>query len=77
MPTETNLKPVSETDELGWSIDTTAHKTAESDWTVKQKLRNGIYKAVKSGRRTLIIPASVRAHFASLPAATYLPPRKK
>ena len=44
---------------------------------VKNKLRIGIYEAVKYGRRTLIRFDSIKRHMASLPAATYAPPRRK
>jgi hypothetical protein len=40
----------------------------------KGKTRRGIYRARKSGRRTLIEFASVKAHMAALPAAKFTPP---
>ena len=60
-------------DALAWSIDTVALKTSECRYTVKTKARLGIYRAWKSGRRTLIDPQSVKDHIASLPVATFLP----
>jgi hypothetical protein len=69
--------PMTDDDELGWSIQTTATKTSESVWIVKQKLRAGTYRAVKSGRRTIVLPASVRAAFEKLPAAQFAPPRRR
>jgi hypothetical protein len=61
--------------DLGWSTKQTAEKTSESPWKVKQRLRRGQYQAVKADRRTIIIPASVRAFWATLPRAKYAPPR--
>jgi hypothetical protein len=59
------------------SIAEAAIYTAESPWTVKDKLRRGIYKAKKSGRRTLVDVASVKAHLADLPDAKFAKPRTK
>jgi hypothetical protein len=59
------------------SIRATSVFMSESIWTTKDKLRRGIYVAQKSGRRTLINFASVKAHAASLPAATFAPPRRQ
>ena len=64
-------------DDLGWSIKKTAEKTSESEWKVKQKLRAGVYRAKKSGRRTIILPESVEANFRNLPDAQFAPPRQK
>lgn len=64
-------------DKLRWSIATTADKTDESQWTVKNKLRLGIYRAVKSGRRTLIDPASVQEHIENLPPAKFSRPKPR
>jgi hypothetical protein len=50
---------------------------AESVWTTKDKLRRGIYRAKKSGRRTLIEFASVKAAAEALPTATFAPPRRR
>jgi hypothetical protein len=62
---------------LGLSIKKTAEITGESPWQVKKKLRNGTYKAKKSGRRTIVIYKSVKAAWANLPDAEYLPPRPR
>jgi hypothetical protein len=59
------------------SISDAATYTAESEWTVKDKLRRGIYRAKKSGRRTLIIFSTVKDHLASLPDAKFAPPVSK
>jgi hypothetical protein len=62
---------------LGLSIADVAAMTGESVWTVKQKLRLGIYKAKKSGRRTIIVYESVKAAWADLPEAKFLPPTRR
>jgi hypothetical protein len=62
---------------LGLSIRQTAEITGESEWTVKQKLRNGTYKAKKSGRRTIIVYQSVVAHWNSLPDAKFCKPLRR
>jgi hypothetical protein len=59
------------------SIRAVAAFMAESVWTTKQKLRSGIYRAKKSGRRTLIEFASVKAAAESLPVAKFAPVRRK
>jgi hypothetical protein len=59
------------------SVKFTMAYTSESLFTVKNKLRLGIYEAVKSGRRTLIRFDSIKRHMASLPAATYAPPPRR
>jgi hypothetical protein len=41
-----------------------------------RRLAAGDIQAVKSGSRTLILMASLRAHLASLPPATFRAPRK-
>ena len=56
-------------------IDAVASYTGESPWTVKHKLRLGMYRARKSGRRTLVEMASVKQHLAALPDAKFAPPR--
>jgi hypothetical protein len=60
------------------SIADAANITGESEWTVKQRLREGIYKAKKSGRRTLIVFDTIKSYIASLPDAKFAPapPRK-
>jgi hypothetical protein len=45
--------------------------------SVMEKLRTGAYKAKKSGRRTLILISSIKADLASLPDATFAPPREE
>jgi hypothetical protein len=62
---------------LGLSIADVAAMTGESVWTVKQKLRLGIYKAKKSGRRTIIVYESVKTAWADLPEAKFLPPTRR
>jgi hypothetical protein len=43
----------------------------------KVGLRQGRYKAKKSGRRTIIIFASVKEDMANLPDAVFAPPRNR
>ena len=64
-------------DELGWSIRKTAENTSESIWRVKDRLRRGQYRAVKAGRRTIVLPDSVREVFATFPPARFTPPRPR
>jgi hypothetical protein len=58
---------------FGVSIADAAKATSESKWMVEDKLRRGIYRARKSGRRTIVEFASIREHWASLPPAKFLP----
>jgi hypothetical protein len=62
---------------LGLSIKETAAITGESQWQVKQKLRDGTYKAKKSGRRTIVVFQSVEDAWNSLPDATFKAPTKR
>jgi len=57
--------------DLGWSVDGTAQKTSESEWAVREHLRLGHYTAVKRGRRTIVIPGTVKAYWATLPIAKF------
>ena len=59
------------------SIADVAEFTAESEWTVKNKLRLGKYLAKKSGRRTLVELESVKRDLADLPPAKFAPPPRK
>ena len=59
------------------SIDDAARYTNESPWTVKELLRQGIYRAKKSGRRTLIVFASVKERMENLPDAKFAKPIKR
>jgi hypothetical protein len=59
------------------SINDAAKYRAESPWKIKQLLRAGVLKAKKSGRRTLVTFASLKASIANLPDAEFLPPRTK
>lgn len=60
-----------DSDDLGWSIKATAAKTSEAPCTVRNYLRDGHYEAVKRGRRTIILPDSVRRYWATLPKAKF------
>lgn len=59
------------------SIADAATYTGESVWTVKERLRLGIYRAKKSGRRTLVTLESVKAFVDALPDATFRPGRQR
>lgn len=64
--------------DLGWSVKQTAAKTSESRWVVVNvHLREGHYEAVKRGRRTIILPPSVRKYWATLPKAKFAPPLQR
>jgi hypothetical protein len=56
------------------SIADAATYTSESPWTVKMRLRSGVYEGVKAGRRTLVRFSSVKRHIATLPAAEFAAP---
>jgi hypothetical protein len=60
----------------GASFADVAAITGESEWTAKDKARRGIYEVRKSGRRSLVVLASVYRHLESLPKAVYSPPRR-
>jgi hypothetical protein len=61
------------------SIKFAAVYMAESQWTIKNRLRLGQIRARKSGRRTLIEFSSLKAMAQALPAASFAPvqPRKR
>lgn len=61
---------------LFWTIKETAEVQRESVWTTKMKLRAGLYRAVKDGRRTKVLPESVLEYNAGLPVATFAPPTR-
>ena len=42
------------------SIAEAARFVGQSEWTIKQRLRTGIYRARKSGRRTLVEFESIK-----------------
>jgi hypothetical protein len=71
---EVTGKKLATTDPIFVSIKEAARLTAESEWKVKQCLREGIYEGVKSGRRTLVKYATVKRRAECLPAAKFLPP---
>jgi hypothetical protein len=71
MQTENTLEP------LLVSPDEAARLTGESRWSVNAKLRDGRYKAKKSGRRTLIWFWSIKADVQDLPDAKFAPPRAR
>jgi hypothetical protein len=52
---------------LGLSVDQTAEITGESTWRVYEKIRDGRYRAKKSGARTIVDFQSVKAAYAELP----------
>jgi hypothetical protein len=59
---------------LGVSIKQASEITGESEWTVKQKLRRGVYQAKKAGRRTIVDYQSIEAAWNALPDATFKAP---
>jgi hypothetical protein len=59
------------------AITDVAVHTAESEWTVRDHIRQGHYRAKKSGRRVLVEMASVDEYIANLPDATYAPLRRR
>jgi hypothetical protein len=61
------------------SIKAAAAFMAESQWSIKYRLRLGQLRARKSGRRTLVEFASLKEFIATLPVATFAPapPRKR
>jgi hypothetical protein len=65
-----HLKP------FGLSIKKVAEITGESPWQVKEKLRRGIYRAKKSGRRTVVTFESVEAAWNALPDAKFKPSKR-
>ena len=74
MPTENKPTGIPQ---LGAEIAEVARRTGESPWMVKQKCRQGRYKAKKSGRRTIVIWSSVEEDFKNLPDAVFAPPRRR
>jgi hypothetical protein len=68
---------MSSIEKLAGSIKEIADATGESTWTVKDKLRRGVYRGRKSGRRTLVEFASVKEAWLSLPIAVFSPPRRR
>ena len=62
---------------LGVSIAVAAALTSESEWQVKQRLRKGDYAAKKAGRRTLVVYESIKEFWAALPAAKFMPPKRR
>jgi len=51
------------------SVRDAAKILAESPWTIRDKLARNILRAKKSGRRTLVVMGSIRAHAESPPDA--------
>jgi len=59
------------------SVEYVTKFTGESRWQVYEHLKLGIYKGKKSGRRTMIVFAGVKARVAALPDAKFAPHRKR
>lgn len=60
------------------SVKVAAAYTNESEWTIKNALREGTLKARKSGRRTLVEFSTVERRAESMPAARFAPsPRSR
>jgi hypothetical protein len=68
---ETDVEPITVT------IEQTERLTGESRSQIYNRLGRGEYTGVKSGRRTLIVYASVKAHIAALPRAVIKPPKPR
>jgi hypothetical protein len=79
LPTETTMQTenAGELEPLLVGIAEAARLTGESAWQVKDKLRQGRYKAKKSGRRTLIWFWSIKDDVQDLPDAKFAPPRAR
>jgi len=73
MTPETSTK----SEPLFYSIADTAHILAVSPWSVKDLLKRKVLRARKAGTRTLVEGPSVRDYAASLPAAKFLPPKRR
>jgi hypothetical protein len=58
---------------LALTIADAAKATGESEWTVKDRLRKGQYRARKAGKRTLVELPSIVEHWESLPRAKFTP----
>jgi hypothetical protein len=52
---------------IGLSVEQTAEVTGESTWRVYEKIKNGTYRAKKSGARTLVDAQSVKEAYNALP----------
>jgi hypothetical protein len=59
------------------SIADAASYSGESEWRIKMLLREGILRARKSGRRTLVEFVSLKERNAALPVAIFTPPRRR
>jgi hypothetical protein len=66
---------VSAVEPLAASIPDACHISGLSRSEIYRRLATGDIRAVKSGVRTLILLDSLRAHLASLPAATFRAPK--
>jgi hypothetical protein len=58
---------------LALTIAEAAKATGESEWTVKDRLRKGQYRARKAGKRTLVEFSSIHEHWEGLPRAKFAP----
>jgi hypothetical protein len=62
---------------LAVSIETTSRITGESKTQVYNLIQDGEYQAVKSGRRTLIVFASIKRRLTNLPKVEIKRKRRK
>lgn len=62
---------------LAVSVDRTAQITGDSRSTVYNLIGLGVYEAVKSGSRTLVLFDSIKRRLASLPKAKIKPPKTR
>jgi hypothetical protein len=64
-------KPNEGGEPLALTIAKTTEVTSESRSTVYNHLADGTYEAVKSGKKTLILYASIKRRFDTLPRAVF------
>jgi hypothetical protein len=76
-PVQNRPVKLTEIEPLYISIAAAAKLSDESVWSVKVRLREGVYRARKSGRRTLVEVASVKDYLANLPVAKFRPMKRR
>jgi excisionase family DNA binding protein len=66
-----------ELEPLAVTIEQTCHLTNECKTTIYELIAAGQYEAIKSGRKTLIVYASIKKRFANLPKLELTRKRRK